>query len=84
MKHRNDIEVLLKVPKDWLSTNELDIFSIFGGHIKDRVKDRLLEEATSKIMKEITLPDIKITPEEIKSRMLTIMAEKALETKGGD
>ena len=79
MKKENTIEVLLRVPKDWLEINELDIFSMFGGHIRDRVKDKLLEEATAKIMKKIKLPKIKITPAEIKNRMITIMAEKALE-----
>ena len=81
MESTETIEVLLKVPKDWLSTNDLDILSMFTGRIRDRVKNRLLDEATEKIMKKINLPKINISPKEIKDRMLTILAEKALEEK---
>lgn len=75
------IEVLIKVPKDWLETNELDILSMFGGRIRDKVKDKILDSAMEKIMKKIKLPNIKITPAEIKNRMLTILAERALENR---
>ncbi len=81
MNDKKDIEVSIKVPKGWLSTNDLDFLSLFTGRIKDRVKDKLLDEATAKIMKQIDLPKIKVSPEEIKDRMLTILAEKALEEK---
>ena len=79
-----DIEVKIKVPKDWLSISELDICSMFGGRIRDTVKTELIKEATENILKKLELPKIKITAQEIKDRMLTILAEKALADKNDD
>ena len=80
-KQKKDIEILIKVPRGWLSENELDFLTMLGRGLRGKIADRVTEGAVEKILEQIDLPKIIVTKEEIKSRMLDILAERALENK---
>jgi hypothetical protein len=75
------IEVLIKVPKNWLDLDQLDLLTTLGGSIRHRVSDAILEKATKEIVSKIKLPKFKINVNDVKNKMLSILAQKALEQR---
>ena len=75
--NKKDIEVKIKVPLNWLRMNELAFLGTLGRGVRGKVSDRVIDGAVEKILKEIAIP--KIDPKEIKDKMLTILAERALD-----
>lgn len=73
------IKVMMEIPENWVDVDD----PLFGmaSMLGDRFEKRLLDRAVEEAVKKLTLPVIEINPEEIKDRMLTIMAERALEDK---
>ncbi len=76
---KKDIEVLIKVPRDWLTTDDVDILQALTGRTKARVSDEVMDAAVKKIIESIELPKIEINSKEVKDRMLDIMARRALD-----
>jgi len=73
------IQVLVKVPSKWV-----DFESPLGftqSVIKGKLTRLLEEKVVEKVLKEMKMPKIKIIKEEVKSRMLDILAERALANK---
>ncbi len=79
MSKKKIIEVSIRVPEDWLDMDELDLMRLIGGRVKERVEDSVMDRAIDKIMGEIKIPKVKISPKEVKDRMLDIMAQRALD-----
>ena len=79
MSKSKDIEVKIKVPIDYLTRNQLDVMQNILGLSQTKVRNDVFSRAVDKIMKEIKIPKIKINKDEVKDRMLTIMAERALD-----
>ncbi len=79
MSKSKDIEVKFKVPIDYLTRNQLDVMQNILGLSQTKVRNDVFSRAVDKIMKEIKIPKIKINKDEVKDRMLTIMAERALD-----
>lgn len=73
------MKLQIELPKKWLTERDLDdlgwmiktVKPWFRSAIEDRVIDKLLED--------VEIPKVEITPEEIKDRMIQILAERALE-----
>lgn len=75
-----ELEILIKLPSDYfMNKNELDLLSTFSGTFRDSFQERLVTGAVEKALKEIKLPEITISKEEVKEKMLKILAERALE-----
>lgn len=74
------IEILIKLPHDYFfQKSELDFLATFGGTFRDSFQRKLMDGAVEQALKEVHIPKIEIDPKEIKDRMLTILAERALE-----
>jgi len=78
------IEVKIKIPKDWIdddgiSDNRLKLLSLLAGRTQERMKRDVFAGAVEKIIEKTKLPKVKITKEEVKDRMLDIMAQRALD-----
>ncbi len=71
------IKILFQIPEDWVDYED-PLFG-FGSFLRQRLDPMLRDAVVEKAVSQMKIPEIKITPEEIKDRMLTIMAEKALE-----
>lgn len=74
------IEILIKLPTNYfMKKDELDILSSFTGRFQDSFQERILAGAVEKALKKVEFPEIKISKEEVKEKMLEILAERALE-----
>lgn len=71
------IQVLIKVPSRWVDFESPS--GLISYTIKQELTKLLEKEVISKVMCDIELPKIKYTKEEIKNKMLHILAERALE-----
>jgi len=71
------IQVLVKVPSKWVDFESP--LGLIQSIIKGKLNNLLEEKVVEKVLKEMKMPKIKITKEEVKSRMLDILAERALE-----
>lgn len=69
------IEVLIKLPGDWLDTKYLDNISWMTQSVRDEVRRQLVRAVTE----QVQIPQILITPDELKERVLQIMAEEVAE-----
>ena len=76
----NQIEILIKLPADYfMDKTEFDFLSSFAGKFKDSFQRKLLEGAVEKALKYIELPESEVTQQEVKEKMIEILAERALE-----
>lgn len=76
------IEVLVRVDsKGWLDKDRINELDFFVGRITSKIEDEITAKVVEKVMPKIELPKIKIDPKEIKSRMLDILAKRALEER---
>jgi uncharacterized NAD(P)/FAD-binding protein YdhS len=73
------IRVMIEIPEDWIDYDD-PVFGL-GHYVSDRLQPLLREAVIDKALAEMKIPKISITKEEIKDRMLTILAEKALEER---
>ena len=73
------MKVVIELPDNWINedmTGNLDfMFRTVKQEVAKQVKDRVVEE----VLKNTPLPEITITGAEIKDRMITILAERALQ-----
>ena len=76
---KKDIEVLVRVPRTWLSTDDISSFDIFMGRAKKRIKDDIVDYVVKQAVKDIKIPKYKITKEEIKQAVIEKIAERAVE-----
>lgn len=72
-----NIKVFLEIPEDYIDIESPILW--VGRSVKDSVESKLKDAFVEQYLTKITLPEIKISPEEIKDRMLQILAERALE-----
>lgn len=77
MKNNKQIRILFKIPEDWVDYED-PVFGL-GSLLHSRLEPMLKEAVVEKAVSQMKMPEIKITPEEVKDRMLTILAERALE-----
>ena len=71
------IKVLIKVPRKWV---DFDSPTGMIGYTTKQLFERMLtKKIEEKVLNEMKLPEIKITAEEVKDRMLSIMAHRALD-----
>lgn len=74
------IEVLVRIPRqEWFNNDELSGMLWLRDNIKQDITRAVRDIIVEKKAGEIALPDIKISPEEVKDKMLSILAERALE-----
>lgn len=72
-------KILVEVPENWIDTDAPQI--IFSSAIRGEVERLIQEEIEKNILPTLKLPQVKISKEEVKDRMLQILAEKALEER---
>lgn len=72
-----NIKVMIEIPSNWIDVESPILW--VGRSVKDSVESKLKDAFVEQYLTNITLPEIKISPEEIKDRMLQILAERALE-----
>ncbi len=70
------IKILFEVPSKWVDYED-PLFGL-GSFFSQRLEPMLRDAVVDKAVSQMEIPDIKITKEEIKDRMLTILAERAL------
>lgn len=73
------IKVLIELPSNWLEESQGEGVLMLLGQIRERFADRVFDKAVDKALEDLKIPKIEIKPEEIKDRMLSKLAEKALE-----
>lgn len=59
-----------------MDIDKADLASYFD--LRKMVQDRLKDALVEQYLKKIDLPDIEISPEEVKERMINILAREAL------
>jgi hypothetical protein len=77
---KQKIKVLIEMPTRWFDYESP--VGIVSYAIRQELEHLLEEKVINKVVAELDLSSLKVTREEIKSRMLDMLAEKAL--KGGD
>jgi len=77
MSNNKPIRIMFEFPRKWIDYDSplLGLGSFLGERLDLLLKEKVVE----KLMSEMELPDIQISKEEVKDRMLTILAERALE-----
>jgi hypothetical protein len=71
------IEVLLRIPEDWVNPD--DPFFGLATFARDKFERVLFDAAVEQALPKLKLPKITITKEEVKERMIEILAERSLE-----
>lgn len=77
MKDEKKIRILIKVPENWIDIDSPTLFA--GRSIYDMAVKEVKQAVVEQYLKEITLPKVRISAEELKDRMIQILAERALE-----
>jgi hypothetical protein len=80
-KSPKTIRVLIEIPEKWVDF-ESPLGFITGSirqMVERQVKDAIIEQCLS----QMEIPEITVTAAEVKDRMLTILAERALDEYGG-
>jgi len=75
---RDTVRVMVELPTNWLNEEQGSDLLYMLGEFKKRFKERVYDKAVEEALKKIKIPKIKISPKEIKAKMLEILAEKAL------
>lgn len=71
------LKILFEVPEKWVDY-ESPLFG-FGSILGQRLDRALRDQVVQKLTDQMILPEIRISSKEIKDRMLTILAERALD-----
>jgi hypothetical protein len=69
------IEVLVKFPVDWFNFDQTDLTEVLSLRYKI---EAILQEELLKQLPKIELPPIAISSKEVKDKMLTLLAERAI------
>lgn len=79
-KQIGEIQVLFKLPSEWVKYDD----PLFGlGHfLKEKFEDKLEREAVKVAIKDLKIPKLKITKEELKKAVLNKLSEIIIE--GGE
>jgi hypothetical protein len=80
-KSPKTIRVLIEIPEKWV-----DFESPLGfitGSIRQMVERQVKDAIVEQYIAQMEIPEITVTAEEVKDRMLTILAERALDEYGG-
>lgn len=75
------MKVYFEIEDGWLDEESPILWA--SGTIREQAQRALVEAFTKQLLKKTKVPTIKITAKELKNRMLTILAEKALEEQEG-
>ena len=73
------IKVLIEIPSKWVDFESPLGLAAFT--IRERLDLLLKEKVIDKAVSQMEIPKIQITPEEVKNRMLDILAKRALENR---
>ncbi len=76
------IKVYFEIQEDWFDAESPTGWTSMT--VRDLVGEKLKETVIKQYLSKITLPKIEIKPEEVKDRILTILAERALEGRNED
>lgn len=72
-----NIKVLFEFPKKWVDFDSP--MGMLGDVFRNKLDDLLRDAVVEKVLKKMEIPKIKVTKEEIKDRMLSILAKRALD-----
>ncbi len=75
------MKVIIELPDNWLNTDLTGNIDWITRTVKDTVQHEIKEKVVEQVLSQTELPKIVITPEEVKDRMVTILAERALEER---
>lgn len=78
MLKEKKIRVLIEIPEKWFDADSPLGFASYS--MKQMVENQLKEALTEEYIKKVTLPKIKFSKEEIKDRILTLLAERAMQS----
>jgi hypothetical protein len=82
LSDKKNIQIIIELPTDYFfSLDELSQLCSYSGTFRDAFLRKLLDKSVEKALKETVLPKIKIDPKEVKDKMLTILAERALQNE---
>lgn len=70
------MKILIEIPDNWLDSNKLDDLSFITRTCKQEVQKRLVDLTVEKIWAETKIPEIEISREEIKAKLLDRMVDK--------
>ena len=73
------MKVQIELPNGWLDSDHSADLTWMFKTVKQEVERQVKEKAIEAIMKDLVIPKITIDPKEIKDRMLTLLAKRALE-----
>lgn len=73
------IKVMIEIPDNWLEESQGEGLLALMGTIRERFADRIFDKAIEKVLKDLKIPKIKFTQQELKKAVLEKMAEKAIE-----
>lgn len=73
------IKILVEMPSKWVDFESPMGLAMYS--LKDKLTRLLEEKVIDKAVSKMKIPKITVTPEEIKDKMLDILARKALENK---
>lgn len=73
------MKILIEVPDNWIEVSKLEQLGFITREVRKVLEEKLMDFAVNEELKKMVIPEIKIKPEEIKDRMLTILAERTLE-----
>lgn len=75
------MKVIIELPNNWLDTDLTGNLDWMTKTVKQEVARQVERALVTYVLKETKMPKIEIKPEEVKDRMLTILAERALEDR---
>ena len=70
------IDVLVKIPADWVQINGPEV--TIGQDIAFRIDGLVISALATQFIKQIDLPALTITPDEVKDRVIDILAERSI------
>ena len=79
-----DIEILIKYPDTFLTENDLSGLGMLGRAFRDSIEEIVKREVVQKIIAEIETPKIEINKEELKQKVISLMAEKIIENSNNE
>lgn len=74
-----ELKVYISIPEDWIDSESPTMWA--ATTIRDMAKEEIKKAVIEQYITKITLPKIEIKAEEVKDRMLTLLAERALEER---
>ncbi len=80
-----DIEILIKIPGEWIDVNSptLMLPGYIDQYLRPMLRSQVVNEVAERIAENV-VHEIKVSPEEVKDRVLTLLAKRALERKSDE